>query len=89
MCIDQIDLITKAGYTKPLALLNLSDRPQLMRTLMLYFAVLRSKSVLDQLADRLSVLGVLEAMRVYPQLMEPLFVLGNQKPLTAGKEYMG
>ena len=52
---------------------------------MLYFTVLRSRSVLDQLAEGLSVLGILEAMKVYPKLMEPLFVRGKQKPLTAGK----
>ena len=55
---------------------------------MLYFTVLRSRSVLDQLAKGLSVLGVLEAMKLYPQLMEPLFIQGKQKPLTAGKEYL-
>ena len=55
---------------------------------MLYFTVLRSRSVLDQLAEGLSVLGVLEAMKLYPQLMEPLFIQGKQKPLTAGKEYL-
>ena len=86
MCIGQIDLITEAGYTKPLPLLNMSDKVQLMRTLMLYFTILRSRSVLDQLAEGLSVLGVLEAMKLYPQLMEPLFIRGKQKPLTACKE---
>ena len=34
---------------------------------MLYFTILRSMSVLDQLAEGLSVLGVLEAMKLYPQ----------------------
>ena len=29
-------------------------------------------------------LGVLEAMKLYPKLMELLFVGGKQKPLTAG-----
>lgn len=86
MCIGQIDLITEAGYTKPLSLLRMSDKVQLMRTVMLYFTVLRSRSVLDQLAEGLSVLGVLEAMKLYPQLMEPLFIQGKQKPLTAGRE---
>ena len=58
-----------------------------MRTLMLYYTVLRSRSVLDQLAEGLCTLGVLEAMKLYPKLMEPLFVRGNQTPLTAAKEY--
>ena len=53
---------------------------------MLYYTVLRSRSVLDQLAEGLSVLGVLDAVRCYPKLMEPLFIGGKQKPLTAGKD---
>ena len=56
---------------------------------MLYYTVLRSRLVLDQLAEGLSVLGVLDAMKRYPKLMEPLFVGGKQKPLTcttAGKD---
>ena len=42
-----------------------------MWTLMLYYALLRSRSVLDQLAEGLSALGVLEVMKLYPKLMEP------------------
>ena len=86
MCIGQTDLIIEAGYTKALPLLNMSDEVQLMRTLMLYYTVLRSRSVLDQLAEGLSVLGVLQAIKQYPKMMEPLFVGGKQKTLTAGKE---
>ena len=54
---------------------------------MLYYTMLLSRSVLDQLAEGLSVLGVLEAVKLYPKIMEPLFVRGKQKPLTAGEEY--
>ena len=36
---------------------------------MLYFTVLQSRSVLDQLEEGLSILGVLEAMKVDPKLM--------------------
>ena len=86
MCLGQSDLIIEAGYTKGLSLLKMSDKVQLMRTLMLYYTVLRSRSVLDQLAEGLSVLGVLDAVRCYPKLMEPLFIGGKQKPLTAGKD---
>ena len=84
MCLGEPDLVLEAGYTKPL--LSISDQVLLMRTLMLYYALLRSRSVLDQLAEGLSALGVLEAMKLYPKLMEPLFVAGLQKPLTTGKK---
>ena len=59
-----------------------------MQTLMLYYALLRSQSVLHQLAEGLSALGVLEAMKLYPKLMEPLFVAGLRKPLTTGKKLL-
>ncbi len=81
--LGEADIIIDGGYTKPLALLKMSDRVQLMRTLMLHYTVLRLRSVLDQLAEGLSTLGVLEAMSSYPKLMEPLFIKGKLKPLTA------
>ena len=86
MCLGEPGLVLEAGYTKPLSLQSISDRVLLIRTLMLYYALLRSRSVLDQLAEGLSALGVLEAMKLYPKLMEPLFVAGLRKPLTTGKK---
>ena len=50
------------------------------------YTMLRLRSVLDQLAEGLSVLGVLDVMKHYPKLMGPLFVGGKQKPLTAGED---
>ena len=88
MCLGETDLVLEAGYTKPLSLLSISDRVLLMRTLMLYYALLQSRSVLDQLAEGLFALGVLEAMKLYPNLMEPLFVAGLRKPLITGKKLL-
>ena len=53
---------------------------------MLYCGHDLSRSVLDQLAEGLSALGILEAMKLYPKLTEPLFVAGLRKPLTTGKK---
>ena len=86
VCLSEIDLIIDAGYTKPLPLVTINNnKVGLMRTIMLHYALLRSKSAIDQLAEGLSALGIIEAMKLHPELFEPLFVRGKQVPLTSGK----
>ena len=62
-----------------------NNKVELMHTIMRHCALLRSKSTIDQLAEGLSALGIIEAMKLHPELFEPLFVRGKQVPHTAGK----
>ena len=62
VCVRRSNLIIEAGYTKGLSLLKMNDKVQLMRTLMSYYTVLRSRSVLNQLAEGLSVPGCYKAL---------------------------
>ena len=70
VCLSEIDLIVDAGYTKPLPLVTINNnKVELMRTIMLHYALLRSKSAIDQLAEGLSALGIIEAMKLHPELL--------------------
>lgn len=78
-------LILEAGYTKPISRVSsVHDKLTLERTLKMHFGLLRCKAELDQLKSGLSVLGVGEAMRSYPNVMAGLFVSSKTEPLTTG-----
>ena len=63
---------SSAGHrTAPEYQTRIPDR-NTSHTVILYYTMLLSRSVLDQLAKGLSVLGVLEAVKLYPKIMESL-----------------
>lgn len=84
VCMEGMDMLLEAGYSKPIACITLAGRADLTSTLMYHYTLYRNKAVLDQLKDGLSALGVLDAMKSYPDVIMPYFVHGKQPPLTAG-----
>ena len=52
----------------------MEEKDDLMRALALHFTLLRSKAVLDQFQEGLGALGVLNALKKFPFLLQPLFV---------------
>ena len=74
LCLSAADITIEAGYTLPLTSLQLDDREDLTKTLMLHHVILCRKAVLDQLMTGLSYLGVLEAIQRHPVVFEPYSV---------------
>ncbi len=58
----------------------MSDKSQLMRALSSCYVLF-----FDQLKEGMNALGILKALKLYPEMMEPLFVAFQQQ-LTAGKK---
>lgn len=70
---DNASLLLDTGFRKPLACLTCSDKALLKDTLRDYHTLVKIKPELDQFADGLETLGVLQALKKYPSLMAPLF----------------
>lgn len=66
--------MVETGTRKPLSLLTLDDKEELIKTLCHYCVLLRGQCELDQFVEGLRTYGMLEMIRNYPLLMEPLFV---------------
>ena len=73
-----------AGFSKPVSLIKMDDREELLHIIALHYTLLRSKAELDPLKMGLEALGVKDAMTAYPDLFENFFTEAGIKPLTAG-----
>jgi len=62
----------------------MSNKHDLITTIMLHATILQNKGVIDQLKSGLSSLGILNAIIEHPHLLESYFVAGKNDPLTAG-----
>ena len=85
--MENIDILTAAGYVNPIILCTTEDTPTVVQTLTLHEVILHSKAELDQLAEGLSALGVLSVIRKTPEIIQKYFVLGQDSKLTAGILY--
>ena len=77
------NLLQETGYRKPICHLKMSHKDGLRSTLVDYHCMLKVKAAMDQFAEGLEELHVLEVMRKHSILMKPLFI-NNTKLLTAG-----
>lgn len=76
--------IIEAGFTKPVSSLSLSDKGEVVSTLLTFHLFIKVKAVMDQFGEGLERAGLLQYMKLYQDLMRPLFV--NETPaLTASK----
>ena len=65
-----IDLLLECGFTKPVALLKLGDKSDLIYAVTLHKFVLCSLAELDQLCSGMAALGVTDSLQQY----HPLYV---------------
>lgn len=56
------------GVSDPSMRLKFTDREPIIQSLATYFILVRAKASIDQIADGLSALGVLEMMKANPQV---------------------
>ena len=81
---DTSDKLLETGYRKPLTSLTLNDREEIVGVLKLYHTLIKVKAEIDQFVEGLQCLGIHGYMKLYPELMEPVFVNKNCKSLSAG-----
>ena len=74
----------EAGFRKPLCRLELTDKPVIRGVLLDYHLMIKVKMLMDQFAEGLNQLKVLDAMRAHPTLFKSLFVYCEKK-MSAGK----
>ncbi len=73
-----------AGYSRPLTFVSITDKDRLLSVVTKHYTLLRNKAELDQLREGLSALGIGKMMAEHPDMMEPFFVYGLRKELSAG-----
>ena len=67
-------LLLETGFRKPLTSLTCDDKPAIKTAIRDYHTLVKTKPEMDQFADELAKLHVLEYMKKYPSLIAPLFV---------------
>ena len=79
-------LVAEIRYNKPLSQLSLLDRDELCKTVKDYHTLIKILPEMDQFYAGLQMLGVLDMLRKYPEIMQPLFIqAGPMKKLDKGK----
>ena len=64
--------------------ITIGEMKDLMATLKLHYALLKTLGETDQLKEGMSVNGLSQALVKYPDIMKPLFIAENSSLLTAG-----
>lgn len=81
---EHIDLLLECGYTKPVSLLSLEDKSELIHAVTLHKVVLCSLVELDQFRTGMAALGVAESLKQYHQVYTPFYCMGAGDLLTSG-----
>ena len=84
IAMEHCSTISNCGFTKPLPLLTTEDKIELVQAVSLHYVLLQSKVELDQFRDGLMTLGVLDAIKSYPNILCPFFTRERVQCLTAG-----
>ena len=83
---DALTYLMEIGFTKPLSLVHLSDKQEIVSNLITFHLFIKVKAVMDQFKKGLDEAGVLQYMTKYFDIMTPLFV-NEEIPLTASKKH--
>lgn len=84
ICMDNIDLLFECGFNKPVTRIELKDKIALVHSVALQKVILNSLAELNQFKDGLESLGVAEAIRAHPSLLQSFYCSANKIELTAG-----
>ena len=68
-----IEIISDAGFHRPLISADLSWKPELLQCLRVHYCLTSIQTVLDQIRSGLDTLGVLSNMQSYPSVVKPFF----------------
>lgn len=81
---ENIDLLLECGFTKPVSLLNLEDKPELIHAVTLHKVVLCSLAKFEQFCNGMASLGVAESLKQNHHLYTPFYCIGAGDMLTSG-----
>jgi len=79
------ELLMGMGFRKPISKLKMDDKAMIKNNLIDYYCLLKVKAEMDQFAEGLQDLGLLDMMRRQPALFKNLFVASTAAHLTPGK----
>ena len=85
LCSEQSDMMQEVGFSKPLTMIEVTEKMQIIRAVSTHYVLLRCKAELDQLKAGLSALGLLDELCANPSIFKPLFTSDANATLTAGK----
>lgn len=74
----------EVGFSKPLSMIEVTEKTQIVRAICTHYVLLRCKAELDLLKTGLSTLGLLDELCANPCLFKPLFTTDANANLTAG-----
>ena len=80
-----IDIVISTGYNKPLTMLTLADKVDIIRTVSLHYTILNCTAELEQLKKGFSSLGILNIFHHNPSIVA--FSSPDDQCLTAGKPH--
>lgn len=82
--VDEVSaLLMETGYRKPLTHLTLQDIPTLKAALVDYHCMLKAKGAIDQFAEGLQRLKVLDLIKKFPLLTKPCFISEDKNKISA------
>ena len=79
------EMLMGMGCKKPISKLKIDDKSMLKSSLIDYYCLLKVKAEMDQFAEGLKDLGLLEMMQHHPSLFKSLFVAPTSTHFTPGK----
>lgn len=81
---DMLELITKAGFDRPIVSLSVADKAALVHAVSLHCSILEVKAEVDQLREGLKLMNVLQYIEEQGELLES-FLCDKSTPLNPGK----
>lgn len=82
---DNQSLLLETGFRKPLSLLVCEDKASIRTIILDYHTLVKVKPELDQFADGLQTVGILDEMKKHPVLMASMFLNVEEKVLNKGE----
>jgi hypothetical protein len=82
MAVENLDLLLECGFNKAVARIKLNDRVNIVQTVTLHKVVLSTLGELTQFKEGLSALGVLDALKDHPDLLQSYYCCNYDDKLT-------
>ena len=79
-----MDLLIECGVTKPVSILEISDKADVIQAIALHKVILGSMAELSQFKEGLSVLGVSNALKAHPDLLYSYYCEKYEEKLFSG-----
>lgn len=81
--MEHTETLYDSGFTKPFTTLSLSDKSDIVRSLIMHQTIFKCKAEIDQFMEGLHQAGVLDTIRMYPATLSS-FYTNNIAKLTSG-----